>query len=90
MKKSSTVIGRMRVGSIVQILLSNVGLAKGDNKNLTLVAVEVTFHAKEEPSHKLVHVLFQIQNYCKGGGITVLKNVGAKVVNLDGVLDGCQ
>ena len=47
-------------------------------------------HAKEPPSYKLTHRLFQMENYGKASGVTSLNNVKAKIVNLDGVLDARQ
>ena len=39
--------GRKKFGDIVQNALSNVDLSKGNNKKLTLVALDVELHSKE-------------------------------------------
>ena len=53
----------MKVGDIIQITLSSVSLYKSVNETLTLAVIEEKWHAKEQPSHKLAHMLFQMENY---------------------------
>ena len=82
--------GRTKVGDITKILSSNAVLSKGDSKKLTLEVVEVKLRAKELPSYKISHKLFQMENHCKDGVTSALKNVDVKVVDLEGVLDSRQ
>ena len=42
--------------------------------------VEEKLHAKETLSYKVAHRLFKMDDYCKGSGVTFLKNEDAKVV----------
>ena len=59
-RKDNAVSGKMKIGAIVKIPSTNAGLSKGDNKKLTLVAIEVKSNSKELSLHKLSHRLFQM------------------------------
>ena len=70
----------------MQIPLEGADLSKGDNKTLPLVAVEIKMRAKDPPSCKLANRIFQMENYCKGSGIAILKSVSINIFNLDGFI----